>query len=252
MRIIVSPDPVATGASAAHAVASAADHRPDLVLGVATGSSPQPLYRSLAILVRAGLDLSSATAFALDEYAGLAPEHPQSYHSVIARDVTAPLRLDPDSVHVPDGAAADADAAAEAYERAITRAGGVDLQILGIGTNGHIGFNEPGSPADSRTRIVDLTARTIADNSRFFPDPAEPVPTRALTQGVGTILAARRIVLVATGEHKAEAVARAVAGPVTAAVPASFLQRHPDVTFFLDETAASRLSPTVRVQPVNA
>ncbi|MGZ0068733.1 glucosamine-6-phosphate deaminase [Microbacterium arborescens] len=252
MRIIVSPDPVATGAAAAHAVASAADDHPDLVLGVATGSSPQPLYRSLAILVRAGLDLSSATAFALDEYVGLAPGHPESYHSVIAREVTAPLHLDPARVHVPDGAAADAGAAAEAYERAIARAGGVDLQILGIGTNGHIGFNEPGSAADSRTRVVELAAQTIADNSRFFLDPAEPVPTHALTQGVGTILEARRIVLVATGGHKADAVARAVEGPVTAAVPASFLQQHPDVTLFLDGAAASRLSPALSTPPVHA
>lgn len=252
MRIIVSPDPVTTGAAAAHAVASAADDRPDLVLGVATGSSPQPLYRSLAILVRAGLDLSSATAFALDEYVGLAPDHPESYHSVIAREVTAPLHLDPARVHVPEGPAADAGAAAEAYERAIARAGGVDLQILGIGTNGHIGFNEPGSAADSRTRVVELAPQTIADNSRFFLDPAEPVPTHALTQGVGTILEARRIVLVATGGHKADAIARAVEGPVTAAVPASFLQRHPDVTLFLDDAAASRLSPALSTPSVNA
>lgn len=242
MRISVSPDPVATGAAAADLVATAADHRPGLVLGVATGSSPQPLYRSLAILVRAGLDLSSATAFALDEYVGLDPDHPESYHAVIAREVTAPLGLDPSRVHVPAGSAADVEAAALAYERSIAAAGGVDLQILGIGTNGHIGFNEPGSSDRSRTRVVDLAPQTIADNSRFFPDPARPVPTRALTQGVGTILEARRIVLVATGAHKADAVARAVAGPVGADVPASFLQRHPDVTLVLDEAAASRLT----------
>ena len=252
MRISVSPDPAATGAAAAELVAAAARQRPALVLGVATGSSPRPLYRALADLVREGLDLSSAAAFALYEYIGLAPEHPESYHAVIAREVTAPLGLDRARVRVPAGSAADAPAAALAYERDIARAGGVDLQILGIGTNGHIGFNEPGSPSDSRTRVVDLAPQTVADNSRFFPDPSRPVPRQALTQGVGTILEAREIVLVATGAHKADAVARAVAGPIDAAVPASFLQRHPHVTLFLDEAAAAGLSPVAPAMGVSA
>ncbi|EZP27879.1 glucosamine-6-phosphate deaminase [Microbacterium oleivorans] len=243
MRILLSPDAAGAGEIAATLVAASLRDLPAPVLGVATGSSPQPLYRALAARVHAGLDLSRTTAFALDEYVGLPVDHPESYHAVIAREVTAPLGLDAERVHVPEGAAADPVAAAARYEAAIVAAGGVDLQILGIGANGHIGFNEPGSDADSRTRIVELAPRTVADNSRFFDGDAGRVPTHALTQGIGTILAAREIVLVAWGESKADAVARAVEGPQTAELPASFLQRHARVTLVLDHAAASKLSP---------
>jgi glucosamine-6-phosphate deaminase len=156
--------------------------------------------------------------------------------------VTGPLGLDATRVHVPEGAAADPAQAAARYEAAIAAAGGVDLQILGIGANGHIGFNEPGSPADSRTRVVELAPRTVADNARFFDGDAGRVPTHALTQGIGTILDAREIVLIAWGESKADAVARAVEGPQTADLPASFLQRHDRVTLVLDDAAAAKLS----------
>ncbi|MEV5040596.1 glucosamine-6-phosphate deaminase [Microbacterium sp. LMI1x-1-1.1] len=243
MRILLSPDAAGAGEIAAAIIASSVGDRPAPVLGVATGSSPQPLYRALADRVQAGLDLSRAAAFALDEYVGLPVDHPESYHAVIAREVTGPLGLDSARVHVPEGAAADPAAAAARYEAAIAGAGGVDLQILGIGANGHIGFNEPGSAVDSRTRVVDLAPRTVADNSRFFDGDARLVPTRALTQGIGTILDAREIVLIAWGESKADAVARAVEGPQTAELPASFLQRHGRVTLVLDAAAASRLSP---------
>jgi len=243
VRILLSPDAAGAGEVAAALIAESVGGRPAPVLGVATGSSPQPLYRALTARVRSGLDLSRAAAFALDEYVGLPVGHPESYHSVIAREVTGPLGLDPARVHVPEGDSADPAEAAARYEAAIAASGGVDLQILGIGANGHIGFNEPGSEADSRTRVVELAPRTVADNSRFFDGDAGRVPTHALTQGIGTILDAREIVLVAWGESKADAVARAVEGPQTADLPASFLQRHDHVTLVLDAAAASRLGP---------
>jgi glucosamine-6-phosphate deaminase len=245
VKIVVRPTPE-------EAASAAASHLSDLlgasvshVLGVATGSSPQPLYRELARRVEAGqLDLSTATAFALDEYVGLPSGHPESYASVIRRDVTEPLRLDPRGVHVPDGTAEDLASAAAAFEREIAAVGGVDVQILGIGTNGHIGFNEPGSSPDSRTRRVDLTPETRRSNARYF-DTLDDVPRFAVSQGIGTILAARHIILVANGEAKAAAVARAVTGPVDAESPASFLQGHPDVTLFLDAASARDLPADV-------
>lgn len=212
-----------------------------VVLGVATGSSPLGIYEHLAADVDIGrLDLSGASAFALDEYVGLPADSPLSYRSTIARTVTGPLRLDPSRVHVPDGAAADIPGAAAAYERAILDAGGIDVQILGLGSNGHIGFNEPGSSLASRTRIKTLTERTRADNARFFAAPAE-VPTHCLTQGLGTIMDAREVLLVAFGNSKADAVARVVEGPVASQVPGSVLQFHPKATIVVDEAAASGL-----------
>lgn len=208
------------------------------VLGVATGSSPSPVYTALA--AGNASPLAGLEVFALDEYVGLPPGDPRSYHAVIDREITKPLGLDPARVHVPDGAAADLVAAARAYEVAIAEAGGVDLQILGIGTDGHIGFNEPSSSLRSRTRVKTLTASTRADNARFFDRP-EQVPTHCLTQGLGTILDARRVLLVAQGRHKATAVAASIEGPLTAMCPGSVLQLHPDATIVLDREAASEL-----------
>jgi glucosamine-6-phosphate deaminase len=233
-----SPDQA--GALAATAVLEALVAEPRAALGVATGGSPQPLYASLARLVGdEGVDLRSRTAYALDEYIGMPPDHPESYHAVVARDVTGPLRLRPELVHVPNGAAEDPVAAAAAYEEAV-RAHGPRVQVIGIGANGHIGFNEPGSARDSVTRVVELTAETRAANSRFFASVDE-VPTHAISQGIGTILAASTIVLIAHGATKAEAVAAAITGPETTDVPASFLRSHPDVRVFLDEASASLL-----------
>jgi glucosamine-6-phosphate deaminase len=188
-----------------------------------------------------GVDLSHLTAFALDEYVGIDPAHPESYRSVIHRDVTVPLGLDPERVNLPPGNATNLDDAAAGYERAIVAAGGVDLQILGIGTNGHIGFNEPGSARDSRTRVVALDESTRSDNARYFEGDIDAVPSHAMTQGIATILDARRLVLVAHGASKARAIAAAVLGPVTSALPASFLQTHSDATIVLDVDAASQL-----------
>lgn len=214
--------------------------RPDTVLGLATGSTPLPVYEALRRRL-AGVDVSQVRGFALDEYVGIDPDHPESYRSVIRREVIEPLGFDPARIRTPDGALERAEHAGEEYERAIADAGGVDLQILGIGTSGHIGFNEPGSSFASRTRVKTLVEQTRRDNARFF-DSVDEVPVHCITQGLGTILQARHLVLLAFGAGKAAAVAAAVEGPVTASLPASAIQLHPHVTVVLDEAAASRLA----------
>jgi glucosamine-6-phosphate deaminase len=245
MKVIIRKDSATSAEAAALQIVTSFHNESHGVLGIATGSSPQPLYEALTALVADGLDLSGITVFALDEYVGLDPSHPQSYRSIIDRDVTVPLRLDPPRVFVPEGDAAVVTRAAAAYDSAIREAGGIRLQILGIGTNGHIGFNEPGSPRDSRTRVVRLADSTRADNSRFFTTPSD-VPSEAVSQGIGTICEALAIIVMANGSHKAEAVRDAIEGPVTEESPASLLQLHPDVTFYLDEDAASLLRPNDR------
>ena len=239
MEIIICPVTEHVGQIAADKVAKiASEVGPAVVLGVATGSSPLSTYDGLAKLIADGaLDLSQASAFALDEYVGLPDGHPESYHEVIRRTVTEPLTLDPSRVHVPDGALPGLTSAGERFEQAIAAAGGVDVQILGIGANGHIGFNEPTSSLVSRTRVKTLTDRTRQDNARFF-DSLDEVPRHAVTQGLGTIMAARHVVLVATGEAKADAIAHVVEGPVTAMCPGSVLQMHQFATVVIDEAAA--------------
>lgn len=242
MEVILVASEDAVGELAAAKVARIASQvGPEVVLGVATGSSPSSTYQALATRVQAGtLDLTHATAFALDEYVGLPHGHAQSYESVIRRDVTVPLRMDPRRVHCPDGFAEDLEKAGPRYEEMIAAAGGVDVQILGVGANGHIGFNEPGSSLSSRTRVKTLTERTRLDNQRFFPSLDE-VPQHCLTQGLGTIMAARHLVLVAHGPAKAAAIAGVAEGPITTMCPGSVLQMHPQVTIIVDEAAASQL-----------
>jgi glucosamine-6-phosphate deaminase len=238
-EIVIVPDRAAAGDLVADEIAALIDRRPDAVLGLATGSTPLPVYEALRTRL-AGADVSRVRGFALDEYVGLDPAHPESYRSVIAREVVEPLGLDPARIRVPDGALEGIAHHGEQYEAAIAEAGGVDLQILGIGTDGHIGFNEPGSSFASRTRVKTLTQQTREDNARFF-DSIDDVPMHCITQGLGTILEARHLVLLAFGEGKAEAVAGAVEGPVTASLPGSAIQLHPHVTVVIDEAAASRL-----------
>lgn len=240
MEIVIVADAAEVGAVAAGRIAALVSAKPEAVLGVATGSSPLETYRSLAARREAGLDLSRVSAFALDEYVGIRHDHPESYHAVIDREVVGPLGLDPSRVHVPNGLAADLDAACEEYEAQIAAAGGVDLQLLGIGANGHIGFNEPTSSLSSRTRVKTLAPRTRADNARFFDSP-EQVPVHCLTQGLGTILDARRALLVAQGEQKARAIAAMVEGPLSSRWPGSVLQLHRRATIVIDEAAASQL-----------
>ncbi|OYO25200.1 glucosamine-6-phosphate deaminase [Enemella dayhoffiae] len=242
MEVIVSDTPQESARLAADVITALYRDKPDAVLGVATGSSPVWVYDELGRRVGAGeLTMAAGQAFMLDEYVGLAADHPQRYRHVIDRDFTAKVDLPADRVHGPDGLADDLAAACAAYEDQIREAGGVDLQLLGIGTDGHIAFNEPGSSLASRTRIKTLTAQTRADNARFFDGDVDAVPRHCLTQGVGTIMDARHIVLLANGRAKAEAVHHLVEGPVTAMWPGSVLQFHPHVTVFLDPAAASRL-----------
>ncbi|GEK80446.1 glucosamine-6-phosphate deaminase [Agrococcus baldri] len=240
MEVVIMAGPAEVGDFAAGRIAELVSTRPEAVLGVATGSSPLETYRSLAARRDAGLDLSRVSAFALDEYVGIRHDHPESYHAVIDREVVQPLGLDPARVHVPDGLADDLDAACEDYEAQIAAAGGVDLQLLGIGENGHIGFNEPTSSLSSRTRVKTLAPSTREANARFF-DSAEEVPLHCLTQGLGTILDARRALLVAQGASKARAIAEIVEGPVSSRWPGSVLQLHRRATVVVDEAAASRL-----------
>jgi len=241
MEIVIVPDAAAGGELIATAIADLLTRKPDALLGVATGSSPLPIYQALAAKVRArALDVSRARICQLDEYVGLPQGHPESYRAVVLREVVEPLGLTAGSFMGPDGSAEDIAAACVEYDRALAAAGGVDLQLLGIGTDGHIGFNEPCSSLASRTRIKTLTQQTRVDNARFF-DSLDEVPHHVITQGIGTILEARHLVLLATGEAKAEAVAQTVEGPVAAIVPASALQLHQHATVVVDEAAASKL-----------
>ncbi|PPF52336.1 glucosamine-6-phosphate deaminase [Clavibacter michiganensis] len=243
MQVVIRESAEEVGRYAADVIRAGARDGSLRVLGVATGSSPLPVYRALAD----GADgpdreaLAGLTAFALDEYVGLAPDHPEGYRAVVDREVTRRLGLDPARVHVPDGRAEGIRDAGDRYEALIREAGGIDLQILGIGATGHIGFNEPTSSFASRTRIKTLTPETRADNARFFDTPDE-VPVHCITQGLGTILDARRVVLVAHGAAKAAAVAAAVEGPLTSMCPGSALQLHPDAVVVVDEAAAAQLA----------
>ncbi|KRE91348.1 glucosamine-6-phosphate deaminase [Arthrobacter sp. Soil764] len=241
MEIIILPTPADVARAAADAIEDQVRRGPS-VLGLATGSTPLGTYQELIQRHRSGgLSFAEARAFLLDEYVGLSAGHPQSYHSVIREEFTASVDFGADAVHGLDGIAEDLQAEAEQYEARIAAAGGVDLQILGIGTDGHVGFNEPMSSLGSRTRIKTLTRQTRQDNARFF-DSADAVPDHVLTQGLGTIREARHLLLLAMGEAKAEAIAAAVEGPVAANCPASALQLHPHVSVLVDEAAASRLA----------
>lgn len=241
MEVVIAP--VAELARlAADAVQRLLAARPQAVLGLATGSSPLAVYDELARRhAEEGLSFARARAFMLDEYVGLPADHPERYRTVIERELVARVDLDPALVLGPDGLADDLAAACAGYERAIADAGGVDLQLLGIGTDGHVAFNEPGSSLASRTRIKTLTRQTREDNARFFGGDVDAVPTHCLTQGLATILSARHLVLLAQGRGKAEAVHQLVEGPVSALWPATVLQMHAHVTVLVDEAAASRL-----------
>ncbi|HWM15287.1 MAG TPA: glucosamine-6-phosphate deaminase [Microbacterium sp.] len=238
-EVVIVRDAATAGEIVADEIARLIRADPEFVLGLATGSTPLPVYEALPVRLN-GVDVSRVRGFALDEYVGLDPAHPESYRSVITREVVEPLGLDPARISVPDGSLAGIEYAGEAYERALHDAGGVDLQLLGIGTDGHIGFNEPGSSFASLTRVKTLTTQTRADNARFF-DSIEDVPRHCITQGLGTILRARHLVLLAFGKGKAEAVAAAVEGPVTASLPGSAIQLHPHTTVVVDEAAATSL-----------
>lgn len=242
MKVLVLPDAAAAAARAAALVADTLRSQPAPVIGLATGGTMEAVYAELRRRHRdEGLSFAGATTFNLDEYVGLAPDHPQSYRQTMAQLLFDHVDLDPARCHLPRGDAPDPEAEAARYETAIDAAGGIDLQLLGIGRNGHIGFNEPTSSLGGRTRIKTLTAETREANARFFGSLAE-VPRYAITMGPATIMDARHCVLLATGAAKAQAVARMIEGPLGADCPATVLQWHPKATIVLDAEAAGRLA----------
>ena len=222
-------------------VANIINSKPNAVLGLATGSTPLGLYKELIRMHKEeGLDFSHVRTFNLDEYVGLSPDHPQSYHYFMHENLFKHINLEPQNVHVPSGTTKNYHAFCKWYEQRIEECGGIDIQVLGIGSDGHIAFNEPGSSLGSRTRIKTLSKETIDDNARFFKNK-EDVPIYAITMGVGTVLEARKLILLANGANKAKAIAEAIEGPVSCMCTASVLQLHPDSLLFLDEAAAGKL-----------
>lgn len=243
MEIIISKDAASGSQAAARVVAKLVRRKPDAVLGMATGSTPLLLYKELIRMHREeGLDFSRVRTFNLDEYLGLSADHEQSYHRFMWENLFSHINIRPENVHIPDGMTTNVAAFCVQYERAIAAAGGVDLQVLGIGSDGHVGFNEPTSSFASRTRIKTLTRQTVADNARFFGGDESQVPHHCITMGIGTIMDARMNVLLAFGANKADAIAASVEGPVAAIMPASILQHHPHAKVFVDEAAAAKLT----------
>ena len=218
-------------------IAAQITRKGDSVLGLATGSTPIPTYQALISLYKAGVvDFSSASSFNLDEYVGLPAGHPCSYHSFMREQLFDHVNMPADHIHIPDGNAADPQTECARYDQAITAAGGIDMQVLGIGRNGHIGFNEPADDFTYGTHVVTLAADTIEANARFFKS-ADEVPRQAVSMGIGNIMAAKCVVLVATGENKAQAVYDTIRGPITPHVPASILQLHPCCVILTDREA---------------
>jgi glucosamine-6-phosphate deaminase len=242
MLLVLKPNSEELGHEAARVIAKAVRRNPALRLGLATGSTMLAMYEELVRLhLREGLDFSQVVTFNLDEYLGLSSNHPQSFHHFMRHNFFAHVNVDLSNIHVPDGAIkGNYQQYCASYEEAIRNSGGIDLQILGIGRNGHIGFNEPTSSLGSRTRLKVLSKETIQDNRKFFASQDE-IPQCAITMGIGTILESKRILLLAGGSPKAAAIAKAIEGPITASVTASALQLHGDVTFIIDHEAGAEL-----------
>lgn len=242
MEIIISKDSKEASARAAEVVKKQLRDKRASVLGLATGGSVLELYRNLVEMCKNGeLSFKKVSTFNLDEYVGMPPTDSNSYRYFMDENLFSKVDIDKSNTHIPNGCAPNVRAYCVQYENKIRLCGGIDLQILGLGADGHIGFNEPSSSLGSRTRVKTLTEKTRSDNSRFFGGDISKVPMHAITMGIGTILDSREIVLLAFGEGKAEAVANMAEGPITASVPASALQLHPNVKIFLDEVAASKL-----------
>ena len=242
MEVVIKRDYDQMSKAAAQLVVDVLNTKPNAVLGMATGSTPLGLYQELVRLYKAGqVDFSRVTTFNLDEYVGLPATHPQSYHYFMHEHFFQHVNIPQHNINIPSGTTSNYPAFCQWYEGRIAECGGIDLQILGIGTDGHIAFNEPGSSLSSRTRLKTLSKQTIDDNARFF-ERRESVPVYAITMGVGTILDARRLVLVASGKTKAKAIAHAVEGPVTSMVTASAIQLHRDATVIVDGEAAAGLT----------
>lgn len=237
MEVIIQSNPQTATHVAAKIIARQIRNHPSTVLGLATGSTPLMLYQTL---IEMNLDWSEVKTFNLDEYIGLPFEHPQSYYHFMWENLFGHINIRKQNVHIPDGNAKDISKICQHYEQLIKAAGGIDMQLLGIGTNGHMGFNEPTSSLASRTRIKTLTQQTCHDNARFFGNEND-VPRHVITMGIGTIMEAREVLMLAFGTNKAQAVVNAVEGPVSAMNPASILQMHPVAKVCLDESAASFL-----------
>jgi glucosamine-6-phosphate deaminase len=243
MKLTVYPSEKSAAAALAKQIASRIAEKPDLVLGLATGRTPVPLYRQLVALHKAGeIDFSRATTFNLDEFVGVSADDPGSYHAFMREHFFAHVNIPRERRHLPNGSAKNLESECARYERAIEEAGGIDLQILGIGTNGHIGFNEPARELHARTHKVTLHASSRRANRALFGNHPDRVPREALSMGMATILHAREIVLIAIGKSKARCIERVVNGPLTTRLPASFLQLHRRVELVLDEGAAAELS----------
>ena len=241
MKIYKELDYDAASLVAAQLVANQIKEKEDSILGLATGSSPVGMYKELVDMYNAGeISFKKIRTVNLDEYAGLADDDINSYHYFMNQHLFSKVDIDPANTHLPNGIAADPDAECASYEAKVQSLGGADLQVLGLGENGHIGFNEPGTPFTEVTHLVDLTESTIRANSRLF-EKIEDVPRQAYSMGIKTIMSAKRILLIVTGPAKADALAKVLTGPVTEAVPGSVLQTHPDVTVICDEAAASQL-----------
>lgn len=245
MEVIIQPDADTAARLAALLMADQLRQKPDTVFGLATGRTMERVYAQLARLHReAGLDFSACRTFNLDEYIGIPPEDPHSYRYYMNEHLFSRVNIPMAQTHLPDGVAADIKAACRAYERAIAACGGIDLQLLGIGVSGHIGFNEPLSAIRSRTRDKALTPATLKQNAPMFGGDIGRMPRRAITMGVGTILEARRLVVLVTGSEKADILARAVEGPITSMVSASAIQLHESCVVIADEAAAMHLDGT--------
>ncbi|SCG81792.1 glucosamine-6-phosphate deaminase [Proteiniborus sp. DW1] len=241
MRIIVANDYEAMSKKAAHIIVSQIVLKPNCVLGLATGSTPIDTYKELINLYKMGvIDFSDVTSFNLDEYFGLPKNNPQSYDYFMKANLFNHINIDDEKINIPNGMTDNVVRECAEYEKKIEAAGGIDLQLLGIGRNGHIGFNEPSDHFEPKTHLVQLDEDTIKANSRFF-DSIEDVPTKAISMGIGSIMKAKKILLLASGAEKADAIYDTVKGPITPKVPASILQLHPDVTIIVDKEAASRL-----------
>lgn len=249
MEVIVKDTYEDISALAGQMIGALIRKKPNCVLGLATGSTPVGTYKELIRLHKEeGLDFSKVTTFNLDEYVGLSPDHDQSYRYFMNDNLFNHINIKKENTHVPDGMAEDIPAACEAYEKKIQKAGGLDIQLLGIGGNGHIAFNEPGSSLGSRTRVKTLDDKTIQDNARFFKSIDE-VPHYAVTMGIGTIMDARQLILLANKENKADAILKTVEGPITAIVPATIVQLHPKATIITDKAAASKLTREYPAEP---
>lgn len=243
MEVIVKENYEEMSKLAAQLIAELVRKKPNCVLGLATGSTPIGTYKELIRMHKEEkLNFSRVVTFNLDEYVGLPPTHDQSYRYFMNENLFNHINIKIKNTHVPDGMAKNPEAHCKQYERAIKQAGGIDLQLLGIGANGHIGFNEPLSSYASRTRIVKLDEKTRTDNARFFGGDITKVPQYAITMGIATIMEARQIILLANGEGKADAIAKTVEGPITQMCPASYLQMHPNVIVIVDKAAASKLT----------